>query len=46
MAQIIEAEGLAKVYPSSTKAADHFPFSIDEGKAFGSLGPDGAGFLA
>jgi ABC-2 type transport system ATP-binding protein len=43
MTAIIEAEGLTKVYPPSTKAVDDVSFSIDEGEIFGFLGPNGAG---
>jgi len=43
MSKIIEAEGLTKVFPPSTKAVDGISFSVDEGEIFGFLGPNGAG---
>ena len=43
MTKIIEAEGLTKVFPPSTKAVDGVSFTVDEGEVFGFLGPNGAG---
>jgi ABC-2 type transport system ATP-binding protein len=43
MTKIIEAEGLTKIYPPSTKAVNGISFYVDEGEIFGFLGPNGAG---
>jgi len=43
MSKIIEAEGLTKTYPPSTKAVDGISFSVDEGEVLGFLGPNGTG---
>ena len=43
MNNIIEAEGLTKVYHGKVKAVDHISFAVDEGEIFGFLGPNGAG---
>ncbi|HYB07586.1 MAG TPA: ATP-binding cassette domain-containing protein [Nitrososphaerales archaeon] len=43
MSKVIEARGLTKVYPPSTKAVDGVSFTVDEGEIFGFLGPNGAG---
>ena len=40
---IIEAEGLTKVYGGKVKAVDHISFVVSEGEIFGFLGPNGAG---
>jgi len=39
MTKIIEAKGLTKVYPPSTRAVDDVSFSVEEGETFGFLGP-------
>jgi ABC-2 type transport system ATP-binding protein len=43
MTAIIEADGLTKVYPPSTKAVDGITFTVERGETFGFLGPNGAG---
>jgi len=43
MVSIIEAEGLTKVYQSSTRAVDGISFAVEQGETFGFLGPNGAG---
>lgn len=43
MADIIQAEGLTKVYHGKVKAVDHISFHVAEGEIFGFLGPNGAG---
>ena len=43
MSKIVEAQGLTKVYPPSTRAVDEISFTVDEGEIFGFLGPNGAG---
>jgi len=39
----IEARGLTKVYPPSTRAVDGVSFTVGSGEIFGFLGPNGAG---
>jgi len=43
MANLIEVEGLVKVYPDGTRAVDDVSFEVAEGELFGFLGPNGAG---
>ncbi len=40
---ILEAEGLAKVFPGGVEAVRGVSFGMAEGEAFGLLGPNGAG---
>ena len=40
---IIEVEGLTKVFNHSLTAVDHVNFSVKHGEIFGFLGPNGAG---
>ncbi len=40
---VIEVEGLTKVYNHSLTAVDHIDFSVKQGEIFGFLGPNGAG---
>jgi ABC-type uncharacterized transport system ATPase subunit len=41
--KIVEAPGLTKVYPPSSKAVDGVCFTVEEGRIFGFLGPNCAG---
>ena len=43
MPDIIEADGLTKIYGDKVKAVDHVSFRVAEGEIFGFLGPNGAG---
>jgi len=43
MTYAIEAQGLEKTYPPSTKALDGLSLAVSEGTVFGLLGPNGAG---
>jgi len=43
LSNIIEAQGLTKVYGGKIKAVDHISFYVAEGEIFGFLGPNGAG---
>ena len=43
MGNLIEVEGLTKVYPDGTRAVDDVSFHVAEGELFGFLGPNGAG---
>ena len=43
MMDLIEVEGLVKVYPDGTRAVDDVSFQVAEGELFGFLGPNGAG---
>ncbi|MCW4009277.1 MAG: ATP-binding cassette domain-containing protein [Candidatus Bathyarchaeota archaeon] len=40
---VIEVEGLTKVFNHSLTAVDHIDFSVKHGEIFGFLGPNGAG---
>lgn len=40
---VIEVEGLTKVFNKGFVAVDHVSFSVKEGEIFGFLGPNGAG---
>ena len=40
---IIQVEGLVKVYPGGVKALSGIDFSVGRGEFFGFLGPNGAG---
>ena len=40
---IIQVEGLVKVYPGGVKALSHIGFSVGRGEFFGFLGSNGAG---
>jgi len=40
---VIETEGLTKVFNKHLKAVDHVNFSVKQGEIFGFLGPNGAG---
>lgn len=40
---VIEVEGLTKVFNDSLVAVDHINFSVKRGEIFGFLGPNGAG---
>jgi ABC-2 type transport system ATP-binding protein len=40
---VIEVEGLTKVYNGNFIAVDHIDFSVKRGEVFGFLGPNGAG---
>ena len=41
--EIIEAEGLTKMFNGHLTAVDHIDFSVKSGEIFGFLGPNGAG---
>jgi ABC-2 type transport system ATP-binding protein len=41
--QLIEVQGLEKVYPDGTRAVDRIDFEVRPGEIFGFLGPNGAG---
>lgn len=43
MNNIIQAEGLTKVFPGGLIAVNDVSFSVEEGEIFGFLGPNGAG---
>ncbi|MEM1708460.1 MAG: ATP-binding cassette domain-containing protein [Nitrososphaerota archaeon] len=40
---VIEVDGLTKVFNKGFVAVDHVSFSVEEGEIFGFLGPNGAG---
>src|SRR5947209_403070 len=40
---VIEAEGLGKLYPGGVEAVKGLDFEVPEGEGFGLLGPNGAG---
>ena len=40
---VIETEGLTKIFNKHLKAVDHVGFSVKQGEIFGFLGPNGAG---
>ena len=40
---IIQVEGLVKVYPGGVKVLSGIDFSVGRGEFFGVLGPNGAG---
>ena len=40
---IIQVEGLVKVYPGGVKVLSGIDFSVGRGEFFGFLGPNGAG---
>ena len=40
---VINVEGLTKVFNHSLTAVDHINFSVKRGEIFGFLGPNGAG---
>ncbi|MGD0160417.1 MAG: ATP-binding cassette domain-containing protein [Candidatus Bathyarchaeia archaeon] len=41
--EIIEAQGLTKIYGNTVMAVNQISFSVKEGELFGFLGPNGAG---
>ena len=40
---IVQVEGLVKVYPGGVKVLSGIDFSVGRGEFFGFLGPNGAG---
>jgi ABC-2 type transport system ATP-binding protein len=43
MSNIVEAEGLTKLYGEKVTAVDNISFTVKDGEVFGFLGPNGAG---
>ncbi|MGB9914084.1 MAG: ATP-binding cassette domain-containing protein [Candidatus Bathyarchaeales archaeon] len=43
MSEVIQVEGLTKIFNKNLIAVDHISFSVKQGEIFGFLGPNGAG---